>query len=372
MSYIYYPSVRFGLLQEGHFDPQTGTLAARYREMVEEAVAAERCGFDFYANSEQHFGFVRRENVRRGGAISAPEIFLPFIAAQTSTLRLRTTSTVLLSFNHPVRVAERVATLDVLSGGRAELGTARSNNVDTMKGFGVDPEETRALWTESIEVIVKAFTQDPFSHSGRFWQVGERSLTPAPEQQPHPPLFVSASGPESHEIAGELGIGAMTGATILGWSHAERCAAAYTVAIEQPSRPISSAVNNSLGLAVLCAHCAETTEQAWREAGPVAHNIVERMLGPGGRYEQLAQASPDFGYLADIDEVERRRHDLEFVHELAPYLSIGTPEFLIERFRRAESLGYDEVILRIDGFGHDAVMRSIELFGSDVLPAFQL
>jgi alkanesulfonate monooxygenase SsuD/methylene tetrahydromethanopterin reductase-like flavin-dependent oxidoreductase (luciferase family) len=302
--------------------------------------------------------------------VSAPEIVLPYVAGQTATIRLRTTSTVLLSFNHPVRVAERLATLDVLSGGRAELGTARSNNVDTMTAFGVDPALTRELWTESIDVIVRSLTQDPFSHRGRFWQVAESSLTPKPLQQPHPPLFVSASGPETHAIAGELGLGAMTGATILGWGHAESCAAAYREAIADPARPLSPVVNDSLGLAILCAHCAETTEQARREAAPVAHNIVERMLGPGGRYEQLASASPDFGYLADIGEVQRRRHELDFVLELAPYLSFGTPAFLIERFRRAEELGYDELILRIDGFGHEAVMRSIELFGREVIPAF--
>jgi alkanesulfonate monooxygenase SsuD/methylene tetrahydromethanopterin reductase-like flavin-dependent oxidoreductase (luciferase family) len=362
--------VRFGLLQEGHFTPGRETLAERYAEMVEEAVLAEECGFAFYANSEQHFGFVRQENVRRSGTISAPEVVLPYVAARTQRIRLRTTSSVLLTFNHPVRVAERVATLDVLSGGRAELGTARSNNVDTIRAFGVDPNETRAIWTESIQVIAKAFTQDTFSHAGTYWQVEERSLTPKPVQEPHPPLFVSASGPESHTAAGELGIGAMTGATILGWPHAERCAAAYREAIAAPARPLSPAVNDSLGLAILCAHCAETTEQAWREAEPVARNIVERMLGPGGRYEELAAASPDFGYLVDIEEVQRRRHDLDFVLELAPYLSFGTPDFLVERFRRAAELGYDEVILRVDGFGHEAVMRSIELFGREVIAAF--
>src|SRR5262249_20440982 len=162
------------------------------------------------------------------------------------------------------------------------------NNVDTMTAFGIDPEQTREIWSESLEVIVKAFTRDPFSHEGTHWRLAERSLTPRPLQRPHPPIFVSASGPESHTNAREL----VTGATSLGRGHAERCAAAYREAIASPSRPVSSAVNNSLGLAILCAHCAETTEQAWREAEPVARNIIERMLGPGGRYEQLASASP--------------------------------------------------------------------------------
>ena len=137
--------MRFGLLQEGLLDAGTDGHR-RYHEMVEEAVIAEEAGFDFYANSEQHF-IVTPDLV----SVSSPEVFLTYVAARTSRIRLRTASTVLLEFNHPVRVAERLATLDVLSGGRAELGTARSNNVNTLEAFGVDPTTTRAQWTESIQ-----------------------------------------------------------------------------------------------------------------------------------------------------------------------------------------------------------------------------
>ena len=131
--------MRFGIVQEAYFPPGT-TLQQRYWDMVEEAVHAEKCGFDFYCTSEQHFGYSEaylteradKHHVQKRGALSAPETFLPYVAARTERIKLRPTSVVLLPFNHPARVAEWIATLDVLTDGRAELGTARSNNFSTI------------------------------------------------------------------------------------------------------------------------------------------------------------------------------------------------------------------------------------------------
>jgi alkanesulfonate monooxygenase SsuD/methylene tetrahydromethanopterin reductase-like flavin-dependent oxidoreductase (luciferase family) len=343
--------------------------------MVEEAILAEESGFDVYALSEQHFGYSPTWPPERIGpvtraAVSAPEVFLAYVAARTSRIRLRTASTVLLSFNHPVRIAERLNTLDVLSRGRAQLGTARSNNVATMEAFGVDPTETRAQWTESLELIAKALVQDPFSHHGRYWQMGERTLTPQSIQRPHPPIFVSASGPETHAIAGEVGIGAMTGASVLGWPHVEACVAAYRDAIAAPARPVSPLITRSLSFTVLIAHCAETADRAETEVGEFAHDFLERMLGPGGIYERLVRASPDYGYLAEMEAIRDRRHDLDFVQQHAPYATFGTPDVLIERFGRVRELGYDEIILRIDGMPHQTICRAIESIGRYVIPAF--
>jgi alkanesulfonate monooxygenase SsuD/methylene tetrahydromethanopterin reductase-like flavin-dependent oxidoreductase (luciferase family) len=358
-------ALRFGLLQEGLCDPGTDGHR-RYHEMVEEAVVAEEAGFDVYAASEQHF--IVSPDIT---SVSSPEVFLTFVAARTSRIRLRTASTVLLEFNHPVRVAERVATLDVLSRGRAELGTARSNNVKTLEAFGVDPTTTRAQWTESLQVVVACLTSDPFEHAGELWTVPQRTLSPPIVQKPHPPIYVSASGPETHAIAGKLGIGAMTGASIIGWQHVEDCARAYKEAVAEPE-PVTPMVNDALCFAALGAHCAEDAEQAFDEARRPTTAFMRRMLGPGGMYESLIKASPDYGYLAGVaEEARKRMDDLEYIVSIAPYMSIGTPEFLIDRFRRLEELGYDEVLLRIDGMGHGVNVRSIQAFGEHVMPAFR-
>src|SRR5579871_4868787 len=163
--------MRFVLLQE--FDVPGGgpPPPARYHEAVLEAQRAEELGWHTVAVSEQHFN-------RTLSTGSAPESYLGYLAARTEHVRLRFASVVALPFNHPIRVAERVATLDVLSNGRIELGTARSNNPTTLKAFGVDPADTRAMAGETVEVILKALTQYPFEHHGSAYDIPPTTVNP--------------------------------------------------------------------------------------------------------------------------------------------------------------------------------------------------
>ena len=152
---------------------------------------AEKMGFSCYALSEQHFNASL-------ATVSAPECLLAYIAARTERIRLRIASVVLLSFNHPLRVAERAATLDLISAGRFDLGTARSNNPDTLQVFGVHPDETRGMWDESLTVIRGALSQSPFEHDGPLWRVPRVTVYPRPVQTPHPPIHVSATSIQTH------------------------------------------------------------------------------------------------------------------------------------------------------------------------------
>jgi alkanesulfonate monooxygenase SsuD/methylene tetrahydromethanopterin reductase-like flavin-dependent oxidoreductase (luciferase family) len=349
--------MRFALIQEGDF-PEGVQVPQRYREMVEEARFAEQMGFDTYCLSEQHF-------LKDTCTVSSPEVFLALVATRTERIRLRTTSAVLLAFNHPVRIAERLTTLDVLSNGRAELGTARSNNLHTLEGFGVSPAETRAQWTESFDVILAALTRDPFEHRGRFWNIPPRTLTPRAIQTPHPPIFVSATSQETHRNAGERGIGVMTGNSILGWEYAERCIGAYREGLAHAAPAGGSYVNDQTGLFVAVAHCAERMEQARREAARVTASFVNLVIW---LYSRLGASSPDYEYLSQIRRIEERKDDLDFVVDSAPYFMVGTPDYLVERLHRLEAMGVTEALLRIDGMGHDVNMRSIEAFGTRVMP----
>lgn len=370
--------MRFGIVQEAYFPPGM-SLQERYRDMVVEAVAAEDAGFDFYCTSEQHFGFSEKflveradkHHAQKSGTVSAPETFLPYVAARTSRIRLRPTSVVLLPFNNPARVAEWISTLDVLTDGRAELGTARSNNFSTIQAFGVDPANTKAIWQESLEVVVKAFTEDPFTHEGTWWSFPHpRTLTPKPVQQPHPPIFVSASSISTHRGAGEIGIGAMTGGSIVGWQYVEEAAAAYCEGIKSPTPLPNSNVNHSLGFFATRVNCAETPEEARAAIEQTALTFIDINIGPGGRYEQLAPTSPDYAYLGNIREMQEHMTDLDYIMEKTPYILFGTPDFLIDKFRRLESLGYTEMLLGIEGMSHQANLRAIEMLGKHVLPAF--
>jgi alkanesulfonate monooxygenase SsuD/methylene tetrahydromethanopterin reductase-like flavin-dependent oxidoreductase (luciferase family) len=349
--------MRFALIQEGDF-PDGSDVSRRYQEMTKEAIFAEKMGFDTYCLSEQHF-------LKKTCTVSSPEVFLAAVAAQTERIRLRVTSAVLLSFNHPIRVAERLNTLDVLSNGRAELGTARSNNLQTLEGFGVPPAESRAQWNESIDIILAALTRDPFEFQGKFWTVPPRALTPPSIQRPHPPIFVSATSAETHRNAGERGIGVMTGNSILGWEYAENCIASYKEGLANAKPVAGSYLNNYVGFFVAVAHCAEQMDQSRREAARVTKTFMDLVIW---LYSKLGESSPDYAYLGQIREIEKRKDDLDFVVDSTPYFMVGTPDYLVQRLRRLEQMGVTEVLLRIDGMGHDLNMQSLEMFGTKVIP----
>lgn len=348
--------MRIGLVQDGALTDEVSP-GRRIGELVEEAAFAEEMGFDFYGLAEVHFSEVL--------TMSSPEILLGAIAARTDRIHLRTVSTPLLAFNHPIRVAERVATLDLVSNGRMELGTARSNQAHTIEAFGIPVDETRKQYTESIEVIVKALSQESFDHDGEVWTIPERSLFPKPVQSPHPPVFASATSLETHRYAGEQGLGLMSGNSLPGgWDFVQECLDLYRSSWRDAGER-GRLTNSTFSSLALRAHCAETTEQALAEASDAAFEMVDLVMR---WFTKLAEQSPDYAYMGRIEELTEHQRDLPFMVERAPYLSIGDPDFFVERIGRLESMGVDEFILEIDGLGHERHMRAIELIGREVLP----
>jgi alkanesulfonate monooxygenase SsuD/methylene tetrahydromethanopterin reductase-like flavin-dependent oxidoreductase (luciferase family) len=347
--------MKFGILQEAEYDPRR-----RYPEMLEEALFAEEMGFDSYGVSERHF--------LDGRGVSSPEIFLAALATQTSRMRLRFLSVVLLSYNHPVRVAEQLATLDVLTNGRIEASTARSQQPATMEGFRIDPAVTREQWSESLDLIVNALMNETFSHEGKYWQVPERTLTPKPVQTPHPPLYASATSAETHMIAGDKGLPVISGNSLVGgWEGVEKSIELYRRHLAKGT-PISPQ-EPFFGAAMLVAHCAPTKEQASEEAKPRVYRFLESTIA---RRRALAPSSPDYAYQSKgFDEIEAKRDDFDHLIERSPYFTVGTPEFFVERCRRLEAMGVDEVILEVEGLNHDLHMQTIELVGKHVIPHFR-
>jgi alkanesulfonate monooxygenase SsuD/methylene tetrahydromethanopterin reductase-like flavin-dependent oxidoreductase (luciferase family) len=354
--------MRFVLLQEVDVPGGEPPPPSRYHETVVEAQLAEELGWQTVALSEQHFN-------RTLSTGSAPESFLGFLAARLQTARLRFASVVALPFNHPIRVAERVATLDVLSNGRIELGFARSNNPTTLKSFGVDPATTRALSNESIDVILKALTQYPFEHHGDFYDIPPTTVNPRPVQQPHPPVHVSAASIETHTTAGRRGIGVMTGNSLPGgWAYMRDSIAAYREGQRSRAPDDLRAGRTELdcaGALALVAHCAPRAETARAEAAELTSRALDLVAD---WFQGLAKATSDYAALAPMREVVDRREDIEFLIERSPYVSVGDPDFFVERCHMLEELGYDEFILRVDGMGHDKNLQTIELIGKHVIP----
>ncbi|MDN5925902.1 MAG: LLM class flavin-dependent oxidoreductase [Hyphomicrobiales bacterium] len=351
--------MKFGFLSEG--DPRVGqTYSQRYWDLVDQVILADKMGFDVFGTSEQHFALGI-------ASISAPECLYPYLFAKTERIRFR--HAVALTpylINHPLRIAERVATQDILSRGRMELGTGRGNTMLTLRGFGVDIETTRDQWEEAVDLIRAAFTQDPFTYQGKFFQVPPRSLVPKPLQYPHPPMFVASTGPDSLRRAAQKGLGVITSAVERGWSYVEDAIAVYKKEIAE-AEASGMHVNNTIAVNTT-AHCAPTVQQAIDEAGPTI--VHERKLA-GDAFARLSTLSPDYAYLKKIVDVGDNLGDLDYLRKDSGSIIIGDPDNFVENIQRFADLGADEVWFRLDSLPHELICQSIELIGRYVIPQFK-
>ncbi len=348
--------MRVGLMQEGHCPPGT-TWYERYHEMIAEAQLADEVGFDIYGNGEQHFG-------KFTAIVSSPEVTHAHLAATTDRIRLRPMSVNMIPFNHPIRIAEQAATIDVISKGRAELGGARSNNPWTLDAFGIEPSVTAAHRDETLEIVGKAFAGGEFEHHSDLYDIPPRTLAPQPVQASLP-IHISATGIESHKRAGDVGIGVMTGNSILGWDYAQQCIDAYKEAI-QGATSVGPKVTNRLGFFSTGVNCAADRDEARAVAAPVALRFVEVVVGI---YKKLAGLSDDYAYLGQIEKIEAHMDDIDYLVSVAPYITVGNPDDLIERAAKLHEMGADDVLWRVDGMGHDNNMNAIRMIGEQVIPA---
>jgi alkanesulfonate monooxygenase SsuD/methylene tetrahydromethanopterin reductase-like flavin-dependent oxidoreductase (luciferase family) len=360
--------VRFGLLSELDV-PKGLTHYHRYHEVLDEVCLAEQVGFDFWGTSEQHF-------LPSWAPISAPETFYGAVAMRTSRIKIRHMSVLMLAFNHPIRIAERLATLDILSDGRVELCTARSNSASTLDPFGVMAKDTRSQWRETLEVVVKALTEDILEHAGEWWNIARNEdpsvnpvrVVPRLQRAELFPISVICSSLDTHTLAGKSGLGAITNDSYLGWDHVEKCVELYKDAIKEPEPFANYPITNMIGYCPFTVNCAETTETAIETARHVAEGFFR---GTMWLYEELSARSKGYADLGMITKLKEKAGDYRFLMEHTPTVMLGTPDELIERIKRLQAMGIGEIVLRIDGMGHTQNRKAIELIGKYVIPEFR-
>ncbi|WP_397542378.1 LLM class flavin-dependent oxidoreductase [Roseovarius salis] len=348
--------MKIGMLQEGEVRPGV-SYEQRYNEMIREVALADEMGFHCWGTSEQKFSPPRF-------TVSAPEVLYAAIARETSNIKLRIMCSVLLKWNHPLIVAERLATLDIVSGGRAELGTARSNNLHTLSTFGVDAKDTKPMWADSLEVIAKAMKSPHVSHDGPFWSFEERELVPYFVSDPHPPIYVAASSAASCKEAGQRGIGAILFESYFGFDYMQGCIDAHAEGVAEGTSMLPDRVD-SMGLYVASAFCDRSREAAIEKASDV-------VLGYAGfiadLYAPLAK-NKSYEYLdAHMARFLENQANMDFLVNGTPSVMVGTPDDFIERLKDLEARGMDEVLLRVDGMPHEQIMESIRLIGEEVIP----
>lgn len=349
--------MRIGIISDGNL--KGTTLERKYHEIVREAVLADELGFSCWGTAEVHF-------LAPGATVSAPDAIYGAVAAQTERIAIRYMALV-VTHHHPITVAERLATLDILSEGRAELCSARGNNLAVMNAFGIDPATTRDRWQEAMEVIGRTLTDGTVSSDGEFWPFGEVDVVPTPIQKPAPPLFVASSSPPSARAGARNGLGVLLFDNYFGWDYVDECIAAYRESIAD-AVPVGGRVTDHFSYFVPSAHCAETNRTARDEIRDRARAWIELVLD--ALYKPL-KSRKDYEYFAEMERVERHRHDLDALMGLGPTLMAGDPDYFIEAIKKLEARGVDEVILAFDGISHAHNLKAIELVGKHVLPEFQ-
>lgn len=350
--------MKIGLLQEGD---STGTSPqVRYHEIIEEVALADKLGFSTWGTSEQHFN-------PPGWTVSAPEVLYAAVAMRTERIILRPMSIVLLTWNHPIQIAERYASLDIISKGRAELCLARSNSVETMKIFGVDPSKTREIFAENLEILEKIFTDPVVEHQGNYWQFPQIQVTPTCVDNKFPKLSSAATSVVSHENMGKSGYGVISFDSYFGWDYTDECLAAYKTGWENRNHA-SPNQNNTFGVYVATAFCAPTLAEAAEVADEQALAYFDEVI----RVNTSLANSPGYEYMGHIENFKAVREGgkaSDWLKESTASVMIGTPDDYITRLKDLEARGVDEVLLRIDGFGHDKIMKTIELIGKEVIPS---
>src|SRR5919112_5731770 len=190
--------MRFGLFYE-HQMPrpwEDGAQEKLLADALEQVELADKLGIDYVWEVEHHF-------LEEYSHSSAPEVFLAACSQRTSRIRLGHGIVQLPpGFNHPARVAERVATLDLISCGRVEFGTGESSAEAELLGFGVERATKREQWAEALDAVTRMFVEEPFAgYDGRWLSMPPRNVVPKTRQKPHPPLWVACSRKETIHLA---------------------------------------------------------------------------------------------------------------------------------------------------------------------------
>ena len=361
------------------------------QETIEQCILADQMGFDAVWFVEHHF-------LTTFSMSPCPEVILTAIAAQTKRIRLGF-GVVILPYHHPVRVAERIAMLDHISNGRVEFGTGRSAPYE-QTGMGIDPQQTRDMWEESLTMIPKIWESEMFSYEGQFWNVPPREVLPKPYQKPHPPIWVAALQPATYAIAAQKGIGVMS-LGVNAPSVLEEHIQAYRDAIKEAD-PVGGFVNNKW-LTSCFGYCGEDD----REAKELCARSLKTFFGPGRPYvqdqkdvyahlleqwggipEHLVQ---NFSRYVDVKEITNgsvtqfdlsggsalaqriwEEFDAETICDRAIIVA-GDPESCIKAVKVHEATGVDQIqfLMATETVPHEQVMKSIEMFGKHVIPAFK-
>jgi alkanesulfonate monooxygenase SsuD/methylene tetrahydromethanopterin reductase-like flavin-dependent oxidoreductase (luciferase family) len=386
----------FSELQKAEADWRGDHEQAVFDEAIEQARLADELGFGCWWTVEHH-------GATEFSYSSSPELVVTALAQHTKQLRFGH-SGILAPFaiNHPMRVAERAAVMDRLSGGRLELGLARSggNEWDT---FGVDPDTSRDQLREALTMIPQMWTKPAFSWKSDLLEIPERNVVPKPVQSPHPPLWQTCTSPESFELAGKLGVGALATTLLSPLSTLSDLLSFHTRGLEQCTHPVGEFINRQKSVFTFM-HVSESRDEAIKSrageqalwfvnAAPRVFQVprsiwIDAIRGDFSDNDPAATAStvnspevtPDDDLndpipvirLLNQQKAGMELDPVEVFEVLEPMESvvIGDVDACIEKVRGYTSIGVDR-LMALMAFGalpQEKILSSIRLAGENIVP----
>ena len=336
-----------------------------YAEALEQIKLADRMGFHTTWHVEHHF---------REGRSHSPssEVILGALSQCTEHIRLGFGVTLMPHpFIHPARVAEKVATVDVLSKGRVEWGTGRSTPME-QTAFGVDPATSKDQWRVAMETVVGMWELEYFEEHSEFLDFPRRMITPKPVQDPHPPAWMAGVSPGTATVAGRSGLGLLAMSIMNPLEQTAATIRQYREAAADPV-PLTRVTTDKVAAYTLV-HCADSLVAAeengiWDAVWWWYHHLAEFTLEwefPHFSQEEKDRVFPILTSRANGD------FDLAAFDE-ADMIIVGDPERCYQKMCHYADIGVDELICYVQ-FGHlphSSVMRTIELLGTEVIPALE-
>jgi alkanesulfonate monooxygenase SsuD/methylene tetrahydromethanopterin reductase-like flavin-dependent oxidoreductase (luciferase family) len=350
-----------------------------YREAIEQIKLADNLGFHTTWHVEHHFREARSHQ-------SAPEAVLGALSQVTENINLGFGVTLVpYGFTHPARVAEKVATVDILSNGRVQWGIGRSQPMERA-AFHVDHERSKIEMIEAAKQIVDMWEQEYYECDDEFLKFPKRMVTPKPFQYPHPDPWMATGNVDSARRAGENGFGMLSFAILqpLGDVNSPVMAdarsvgnlvKAYREAIANCTTPATRKLNNKVAVYTLV-HCADSIEKAeenraWDSVWWWYKNLAEFTL-----QWEMAHMAPNEQQVAFPHLFAEREKSGEWSPQVfndEDMVIVGDPDSCYEKMVRYAELGIDELICYMQ-FGylpHESVMRSIELIGTELRPELE-
>jgi alkanesulfonate monooxygenase SsuD/methylene tetrahydromethanopterin reductase-like flavin-dependent oxidoreductase (luciferase family) len=332
--------MRFGLFGGATARAGDANDSQIYSEFIDYVVEAEALGYESVFLVEHHFTGMAQ--------VSATLTFLSYLAARTKHMRLGTAVTV-LPWHNPVLLAEQAATVDLVSGGRLDLGIGRGYRYTEFAGFCMPMTEAGERYDECLDVLRKAWTSTGrFTHHGKRWHYDNVIVEPPPTPKPHPPLWVGAGSERSIRQAAENGFNLLLDQQAPPEVIGERIAI-YRAAVEAKGRkfdPMSVGVTRALHVALT----QQEREWAYQMRAKFLLNVYQLSANPDGTTSGVALPTSFADTRAATEQAAL----------------IGNPDEIIARVKALEAVGVEYVLL----LDVTASLDALRVFARDVMPAF--